>query len=66
MRCFGSIKTTAALAGKGSSMNHIDTRKSTVNTKRKFGSDQKARQTSPFMGRKESADSEAVPWVVMV
>jgi hypothetical protein len=24
--------------------------------------DQKARQTSPFMGRKESADSEAVPW----
>ena len=39
MRFFGSTKTTAALAGKGSSMNHIDTRKSTVNTQRKFGSD---------------------------
>ena len=28
--------------------------------------DRKARQTSPFMGRKESADSEAVLWAVMV
>jgi len=28
--------------------------------------DQKARQTSPFMGRKESADSEAVLWAAMV